>query len=105
MREQIDGLRRERVIFDNVYKRLERELLSRRKEMANVIEIANSAYEERDRAQEKLALMMKKAERDRAIEIQSHLNIMGEEEKERIHNEEVKSRLQAEAAAAAMLAR
>lgn len=57
------------MIFDNVYKRLERELVTRRKEMANVIEIANSAYEERDRAQEKLALMMKKAERERAIEI------------------------------------
>jgi hypothetical protein len=45
LREQIDSLRRERVIFDNVYKRLDRELLIRRKEMANIIEIANSAYE------------------------------------------------------------
>jgi coiled-coil domain-containing protein 63/114 len=50
LREQIDQLRRERVIFDNVYKRLEKELINRRKDVANVIEIANSAYEERDRA-------------------------------------------------------
>lgn len=51
--------------------------------MANIIEIANSAYEERDRAQEKLGLMMKKAERERAVEIQGHLAVMGHEERER----------------------
>jgi hypothetical protein len=34
--------------------------------MANIIEIANSAYEERDKAQEKLALLMKRAEREAA---------------------------------------
>lgn len=33
--------------------------------MASIIEVANSAYEERDKAQERLALMMKKAERER----------------------------------------
>lgn len=38
--------------------------------MANIIEVANSAYEEKDKAQEKLALLMKKAERDRIAEIQ-----------------------------------
>jgi len=43
-------LRRERVIFESIYKRLESDLLKKRKDMANVIEIANSAYEERDKA-------------------------------------------------------
>jgi hypothetical protein len=38
------------VIFDNIYKRLEEELQKKRKDMAGVIEVANSAYEERDKA-------------------------------------------------------
>ena len=33
--------------------------------MANIIEIANSAYEERDRAQEKLFMLIKQAEREK----------------------------------------
>jgi hypothetical protein len=43
-------LRRERVIFDNLYKKLEKELHEKRKEMADIIETANTAYEERDKA-------------------------------------------------------
>jgi hypothetical protein len=70
LREQIDALRRERVIFENVYKRLEKELLSKRQDMANIIEIANTAYEERDKAQEKLSLLMRRAEIERAQELQ-----------------------------------
>lgn len=35
--------------------------------MAGVIEVANSAYEERDKAQERLALLMKQVERERAL--------------------------------------
>lgn len=70
LREQIDALRRERVIFENVYKRLEKELLSKRQDMANIIEIANTAYEERDKAQEKLSLLMRRAEIERAQEMQ-----------------------------------
>ena len=50
MREQIDNLRRERVVFDSVYRRLEKDLINKRQDMANIIEIANSAYEERDKA-------------------------------------------------------
>ena len=33
--------------------------------MANIIEIANSAYEERDRAQEKLAMLVEQATREK----------------------------------------
>jgi len=43
LREEIDALRRERVIFDNIYRKLEKELHERRKEMADIIEEANSA--------------------------------------------------------------
>jgi len=65
LRENIDSLRRERVIFDNIYRKLEKELHNKRKDMANIIEIANSAYEERDRAQEKLFMLIKQAEREK----------------------------------------
>lgn len=33
--------------------------------MANIIEIANSAYEERDRAQEKLAMLRQQADKEK----------------------------------------
>lgn len=69
LREQIDSLRRERVIFENVYRRLESDLQKKRKDMANIIEIANTAYEERDKAQERLALLIKRAEREQALEL------------------------------------
>ena len=69
LREQIDGLRRERVVFDNIYTRWEADLLRKRKDMANIVEIANSAYEERDKAHERLALMMKRVERERVGEL------------------------------------
>jgi len=44
------------VIFDkyfflsSLYKKLEKELHEKRKEMANIIETANTAYEDRDKA-------------------------------------------------------
>ena len=55
------------MIFDNIYKRLEQELHNKRKDMAGIIEVANSAYEQRDKAQERLALLMKQVERERAL--------------------------------------
>eukprot|EP01012_Entosiphon_sulcatum_P019505 TRINITY_DN2439_c0_g1_i1.p1 TRINITY_DN2439_c0_g1~~TRINITY_DN2439_c0_g1_i1.p1 ORF type:complete len:560 (-),score=155.92 TRINITY_DN2439_c0_g1_i1:93-1772(-) len=54
LREQIDNLRRERGVFDTIYKKLERELQEKKKEMAFIIEVSNIAYEERDNAQTEL---------------------------------------------------
>ena len=64
LREQIDNLRRERVIFDSIYQKLEKELQDKRKEMANIIEAANAAYEDRDRAQKSLEDLKKQAEKE-----------------------------------------
>eukprot|EP01063_Lacrimia_lanifica_P034528 TRINITY_DN6406_c1_g1_i1.p1 TRINITY_DN6406_c1_g1~~TRINITY_DN6406_c1_g1_i1.p1 ORF type:complete len:624 (+),score=353.88 TRINITY_DN6406_c1_g1_i1:109-1872(+) len=50
LREQIDNLRRERGVFDTIYKKLEKELQERKKEMAFIIEVSNIAYEEKDNA-------------------------------------------------------
>jgi|TARA_B110000285_G_C15047985_1_gene575388 coiled-coil domain-containing protein 63/114 len=49
MREGIDNLRKEKAIFEEVYNKLEKQLLLKRKDMAEIIEVANTAYEERDK--------------------------------------------------------
>jgi len=64
LREQIDGLRRERVVFDSIYKKLEQELQVKKKEMANIIEQANAAYEARDQAQGQMAALKSQADRE-----------------------------------------
>ncbi len=55
LRESIDNLRRERVVFDNIYRKLEKELFEKKKQMANIIELSNLAYEQRDAAQLEIA--------------------------------------------------
>ncbi|CAD8088840.1 unnamed protein product [Paramecium primaurelia] len=66
LRQQIDSLRRERVIFDNLYKKLEKELHEKRKEMADIIETANTAYEERDKANDLIQSLKQQAKRESA---------------------------------------
>jgi hypothetical protein len=66
MREEIDHLRKEKVIFENVYSKLEKQLGSKRKDMAEIIEVANTAYEERDKVQEKLATMISQSDKEQA---------------------------------------
>mmetsp|Transcript_40574 Transcript_40574/g.85821 ORF Transcript_40574/g.85821 Transcript_40574/m.85821 type:complete len:546 (-) Transcript_40574:85-1722(-) len=63
-RDTIDGLRRERVVFDNIYKKLENELQQKKKEMANIIEQANAAYEARDQAQQQMAALKQQADKE-----------------------------------------
>merc|ERR1719164_81587 len=55
LRETIDDLRRERVVFDNIYRKLERELHEKKKQMANIIELSNLSYEQRDNSQMEIA--------------------------------------------------
>lgn len=50
-REGIDNLRRERVVFDNIYRKLEADLLETKQRMSAVIEDSTAAYETRDRMQ------------------------------------------------------
>lgn len=65
-REQIDTLRRERLVFDDIYRKLENELVQKKKEMANIIEQANAAYEARDQAQAQMAALKQQADREHA---------------------------------------
>merc|ERR1719240_1478614 len=64
LREEIDNLRRERVVFDGIYKKLQHELAEKKKRMAEVIEVANVAYEARDRAQAEITSLKLQAERE-----------------------------------------
>jgi len=66
LRENIDTLRRERVVFDDIYRKLENELHSKKKEMANIIEQANAAYEARDSAQAQMAALKQQADKEHA---------------------------------------
>lgn len=77
LRESIDSLRRERVIFDNIYRKLEKELHTKREKMAKIIETANLAYEHRDIAQEELATLIQQAEREK-LEFENGLKQINE---------------------------
>ena len=66
LREQIDTLRGERVVFDDIYRKLENELQQKKKEMANIIEQANAAYEARDSAQAQMAALKQQADKEHA---------------------------------------
>jgi len=66
LREQIDTLRRERVVFDDIYRKLNDELLQKKNEMANIIDQANSAYEARDSAQAQMASLKQQADKEHA---------------------------------------
>lgn len=55
LRETIDDLRSERVSFEAVYKKLEKNLQEKKRQMAQVIENSNLAYELRDKARLEIA--------------------------------------------------
>jgi len=66
LREEIDNLRRERVIFDQINAKLAKELHEKKKEMAQIIEISNIAYEARDQAQNEMSLLKAHADKEQA---------------------------------------
>jgi len=66
VREEINKLRRERATFDSIYRKLENELQHKKKEMANIIEQANAAYEARDSAQSQMASLKQQADKEHA---------------------------------------
>ncbi|KAJ3217405.1 Coiled-coil domain-containing protein 63 [Dinochytrium kinnereticum] len=70
LRATIDNLRRERLVFDNIYRKFERELMEQKKQMAEIIEMSNSAYEARDEAQAKIIALREKAEKEYQAYIQ-----------------------------------
>lgn len=55
LRHEIDDLKRERVVFENIYRKMERELQEKKKQMAEIIELSNQSYEQRDQFQMEIA--------------------------------------------------
>ncbi|KAI9017712.1 hypothetical protein BC832DRAFT_44214 [Gaertneriomyces semiglobifer] len=70
LRGTIDNLRRERAVFDNIYRKFERELADQKKAMADIIEASNSAYEARDEAQARIIVLREKSEKEQQAYIQ-----------------------------------
>ncbi|KAJ8323564.1 hypothetical protein BDV3_001599 [Batrachochytrium dendrobatidis] len=70
LRAIIDNLRRERLVFDNIYHKFERELIEQKRQMADIIETSNAAYEARDEAQTKIIALREKAEKEHQSYIQ-----------------------------------
>jgi len=64
LREKIDNLRRERVVFDGVYTRLEKELAEKKEEMQKIVEVSNAAYDARERANQEMEALRNQAEQE-----------------------------------------
>jgi chromosome segregation ATPase len=64
LRESIDNLRRERQAFDNIYKKLEKDLTEKKQEMTKIVELSNVAYEVRDRAQQEMVMLKMQADKE-----------------------------------------
>lgn len=66
LREHINNLRRERLVYDSIYKKLEKDLQEKKKDMANIIDICNTAYEARDAAINEMAQLKAHADKEQA---------------------------------------
>lgn len=65
LRQKIDEYRRERVVFDVIYKKLERELHEKKKEMAKIIKDSKNAYLIRDKSQNEMLALKLHAEKEK----------------------------------------
>lgn len=64
LRQSIDDLRRERLTHDEVYRKLEKELEDKKRDMGRIIESSNRSYEARDNALAEMASLKSQAERE-----------------------------------------
>ena len=55
---EIDSLRKEKVLFETMYSKLESQLFRKKHEINGIIDVANSAFQDRDQVQEKMAVLM-----------------------------------------------
>mmetsp|Transcript_28641 Transcript_28641/g.50928 ORF Transcript_28641/g.50928 Transcript_28641/m.50928 type:complete len:511 (-) Transcript_28641:35-1567(-) len=64
LRNEIDKLRRERVVYDKIYQKLEEELENKTKEMKSIVERGTQAHKEREQARKRMEELKKKAEEE-----------------------------------------
>ena len=76
LRDKIDDLRRERVVFENIYRKMERELQDRKRHMAEIIEVSNQSYEQRDTFQMEVAAI-EQANRKEQEEFEEQVATLG----------------------------
>lgn len=65
LRKQIDALNQERIVFEGIYRKMEKQLVDRKKAMAAIIEASNKAYEARDSAQMEIAAIQQSMSREK----------------------------------------
>lgn len=65
IRQDIDEYRKERVVYDGIYKKLEKELHAKKKEMAAIIEDAKTAYAKHDKAKSELQALKTQVNREK----------------------------------------
>ncbi|XP_013383598.1 coiled-coil domain-containing protein 63 isoform X2 [Lingula anatina] len=66
LREEIDHLRQERAVFDNLHKKLSAELQQSKDKVMEIIAEATAAYDSRDDANNKMLSLQERTERDEA---------------------------------------
>ena len=66
LREEINESRRQRLVYDSVYKKLEEELATKKHRMAKIIADSNRAYEVRDRLLSKLNDLKKQVDEEQS---------------------------------------
>lgn len=65
LREEIDTLRRERLVFEQIYSKLNTDLDSKKKEMEKIVKIAETANQDREQATNELTDLIKQAEEEK----------------------------------------
>lgn len=75
LRAAIDELRKEQIIYENIYLKMEKELQSKKEKMAELIESSNAAYELRDAALLEIAVI-EQAERKEKAEFDKQMDEM-----------------------------
>lgn len=76
LREQIDKLRKERVVYDNIYKKLEEELQARKEEMKIIVKKSYKAKKKRDEAKKKMEELKQEADEEQK-EFEKHWQDLG----------------------------
>lgn len=59
LRDEIDTLRRERLVFEQIYSKLTSDLEVKKKEMEKIVKIANTANQDREQATNELTELIK----------------------------------------------
>lgn len=86
LRNDIDHLRRERSVFDNLYKKLSKELNRSKRNTADVIEASTQAFEQRDEAQSKMSALQERNDKEH----HQHHTEMKELKRIIIHDDKIK---------------